>query len=359
MLQQGLSPKVDIGIGIVSSILEQHLAATPQQEIFVIIDERLLPLHAKLVSPVLQLPASHLITVHALEANKQPQVVLRWAEQLAKQQASREALIIAIGGGMILDQAAFLASIYKRGIDFWLVPTTLLAMVDAAIGGKTAVNFCGIKNLLGSFAQAQKVVCDLHFLQTLPYNELLSGYAELLKHALLQSEKAWQQASLLPLDCTFSPLWEEAVRLSIQYKRSVVANDPYDNNTRQFLNLGHTFGHAFEAFFSQSDMHPPFSHGIFVAAGIICDLYVSQQRLALPPHILQQYKSLYQTLFPRLELTEANFSELWQLMLHDKKNKGHNPNEVYTVGLSHVGSPSLITVTQVEARQAFLFLLSL
>lgn len=227
----------------------------------------------------------------------------------------RKALVLNLGGGVIGDMGGFCAATYKRGIDFIQVPTSLLAMTDAAIGGKLGVNFQEIKNAIGVFRNPAAVFVDPVFLKTLPLRELRSGFAEMIKHALIADPWLWQQIRNLPLeDLTgYESLpavtWLELLQASVAVKTQVVAQDPLESGIRALLNFGHTFGHALESYFLHSD--EPLSHGEAVAIGMVCES---------DPDVAPEIAKTILRLFKHRPIPEQAFPNIWTLMQQDKKN---------------------------------------
>lgn len=224
----------------------------------------------------------------------------------------RKSLVINLGGGVIGDLGGFCAATWKRGIDFVQIPTTLLAMTDAAIGGKTGIDFQGIKNIIGVFQQPAAVFVDPNFLQTLPEREIRSGYAEVIKHALIGSPELKQQlqednAPKLPDD------WTRILRNSIAVKVRVVQEDPTEKGLRMLLNFGHSIGHALESLFLNTDT--PLTHGEAVYIGMICEAHLSENRA-----LEHAVESLGHTLFPIHNIPSTAFPKIRELMLQDKKN---------------------------------------
>ncbi|TNE50718.1 MAG: 3-dehydroquinate synthase [Bacteroidetes bacterium] len=239
----------------------------------------------------------------------------------------RNALVINLGGGVIGDMGGFCAATYKRGVDFIQVPTSLLAMTDAAIGGKLGIDFRGIKNGIGVFQSPAAVFIDPAFLRTLPLRELRSGFAEIVKHALIGDPALWTRIRQLtdqlaqPADWQAlrgniqSDDWLKILESSIAVKTQVVAIDPHEHGLRALLNFGHTIGHAIESYFLQTDT--PLTHGEAIAIGMICEA----------PHTDTYWERAADTilnLFGHHPIPETAFADLWTLMLQDKKNtSGH------------------------------------
>lgn len=233
-------------------------------------------------------------------------------------QLDRKALVINLGGGVIGDMGGFCAATWKRGVDFVQVPTTLLSMTDAAIGGKTGIDFQGIKNTIGVFQQPAAVFVDPVFLQTLPERELRSGYAEVIKHALIGDTELKQQLSE---EVTSShPLtslnWFNILQKSIAVKVQVVQEDPLEKGLRMLLNFGHTIGHAIESWFLKTA--EPLTHGEAIYIGMVCEApaYPSEGARNLRAEVL----ALGQGVFPHLKIAPKTIPEIWALMQQDKKN---------------------------------------
>lgn len=235
---------------------------------------------------------------------------------LADFQADRKALMINVGGGVVCDLGGFIASTYKRGIPFVNIPTTLLAMCDASIGGKTGIDHHFLKNIVGTFAEPQQVFFISDFLNTLPFSELRSGFAEMLKHGLIADEKHWQQLS------TIENLTVEAVvphiPRSMEIKEAVTKADFMEKNVRKTLNFGHTIGHAAESMFLQQGR--PVPHGEAVAMGMICEIRLSEYEKLIAPDTAQRIISVINRIYPKLDISKFADSALVELMRNDKKN---------------------------------------
>ncbi len=238
---------------------------------------------------------------------------LIWNE-LNQVNAGRSSLLINVGGGMVSDIGGFAASIFKRGIDFIHIPTTLLAMVDACYGGKTGIDFNGLKNNLGLFQEPLAIYIQPRFLHTLPDRILKSGLAESIKHALLTSQ---DQLNLYCNDAIENLMTVEAIRKSLERKISIVVNDPNDYHTRQTLNLGHTIGHAIESYFLQSST--PILHGEAVILGLLHELKLSEDFFGLSKTVRQDVYSMKEKYFPNLQ-PMYSYDNISDFLLHDKKN---------------------------------------
>ena len=249
-----------------------------------------------------------------------------WA-RLLEGGCSRRDCLLAFGGGAVTDLAGFAASAYKRGMRLILVPTTLIGMCDAALGGKTAINFGGLKNSIGAFYPPERLLICPPLLETLPPEEMMSGRGELLKYALLtgRDPEAFLSDESLP----------ETIRTCIEYKEEVVRKDPFDHGPRQRLNLGHTAGHALEALrLSPLRGYPPVSHGVAVAAGLVIEAYLSFATGRLPQEYLMQLARFVREAFPAVNFGCGDYDALWSYALRDKKN---------------TASEGVITLTLLEA----------
>ena len=208
-----------------------------------------------------------------------------------------------------------------RGIATVYVPTTLLAMVDASVGGKTAIDFLGIKNLIGSFHPAHEVIVDIDFLRTLPLEELLSGYGEVVKHATLMGGEAWREVCHIgdPVGL-MDDEWQALIEKSIAYKASVVEADPTERGLRRILNIGHTVGHALEAYSHQNEFRRTLPHGEAVVFGLLIESYITMCQRGTSKEYIRQLMTLARELYSPFFYTCKDYPELLRLMRHDKKN---------------------------------------
>lgn len=236
---------------------------------------------------------------------------------LSMHEAGRDAVLINLGGGMITDLGGFAASTYKRGISFIHIPTTLMGMVDAAIGGKTAINLQWTKNIVGTFAQPEAVFVFPEFLNTLPKKHITSGYAEVLKHALIGDKKLWD--ALKKVHIKDIQNWADLITLTLLIKAEIVARDPQEKGERKVLNLGHTFGHAFESLFMEKKL--PINHGLAVAAGILCEIYLSRVINKMNPKAAKEIEDTLKNNFLLPKITPKDNKRLKDYMLKDKKNQ--------------------------------------
>ena len=249
---------------------------------------------------------------------------LSWVwEKLGEYGATRKSLVINIGGGMVTDLGGFAASTFKRGLRFINIPTTLLAMVDASVGGKTGINFHGLKNEIGVFSDADYVILDTVFLKTLDSENICSGYAEMLKHGLISNDDMWRE--LVTFDILNPDLdkLRDMVADSVKVKQRIVEEDPHEHGIRKALNVGHTIGHAFESFALK---RKPILHGYAVAYGMVCELYLSARKTGFPTEKLHTTVRYIIEYYGKMQITCNDYDELIELMTHDKKNTADTIN---------------------------------
>ncbi len=261
---------------------------------------------------------AQVVSIRPTDVNKTLQTLAEVWTALGGAGASRKSLLVNLGGGMVTDLGGFAAATFKRGIRFINIPTTLLSMVDAAVGGKTGINFGGLKNEIGSFCESAAVIVDTQFLQTLDRENLLSGYAEMLKHALLNNREMW--TAHLRFDVT-APDWQllqQLVQQSIETKQRIVEADPHEKGLRKALNLGHTVGHAFESL--AIERNRPVLHGYAVAWGLVCELFLSAAHMNFPTVEMRQTVEFIRRNYGAFAFTCKDYPQLYELMTHDKKN---------------------------------------
>lgn len=269
------------------------------------------------------------IVIKAGEQHKNLQTVQRIWRTLMKQHADRNVLLINLGGGVVTDLGGFAASTYKRGIKFINIPTTLLAMVDAAIGGKTGIDFGGSKNQIGTFTEAEEVIIDPVFLETLPQREICSGLAEMLKYGFVAD------SNLLNVNLEN---YQQYITRCGEIKREIVRQDPTEKGLRKILNFGHTLGHAIESHCLTKDY--PLLHGEAVALGMLGALWLSVKQLGLDEKVLQNFEKQLPMLLSEAEtsFSGSDIEPILGYLVYDKKNKGEKPQFVL---LEAVGKPVL------------------
>ena len=308
---------------VIAENLEQALANAigecEHDRIFLLADETTAQLCLPVVEGFSCLNGAQRIIIGATDTHKTIESLSQVGEELGKKGATRHTLLINIGGGMVTDLGGFAASTFKRGINYINIPTTLLSMVDASVGGKTGINFRGLKNEIGVFNNAASVILDTQFLRTMDRENILSGYAEMLKHGLISNEPMW--AELMNFDVEKPDLGKlrQMVADSVAVKQRIVTEDPTEQGIRKALNLGHTAGHAFE---SLALTRKPVLHGYAVAWGLVCELYLSCIKTGFPTDKMRQTVSFIREHYGKMQITCDDYPTLLELMTHDKKNYG-------------------------------------
>lgn len=267
---------------------------------------------------VAALEPSRLISIAPTDDNKTLDSLASVWTALGEGGATRHSTLINLGGGMLTDLGGFAASTFKRGIAFINIPTTLLAMVDAAVGGKTGINFRGLKNEIGVFNSASTVILDTQFLRTLDRANLCSGYAEMLKHGLISDMQTLAQLLRFDLENVDYGLLADMVATSVAVKERVVAADPHEKGLRKALNLGHTAGHALESLAMEEGR--TVLHGYAVAWGLVCELWLSVVRCGFPTELMRQVAQFVRETYGQFVITCKEYDRLYEYMTHDKKN---------------------------------------
>ena len=333
------------------SELQNFLQSVKYDKLFVLTDSNTLELCLPMLKEVPQLQGAPVITVEAGDTNKNIEQVTAIWMRLCNEGASRNSLLLNVGGGMITDMGGFVAATFKRGIHSVNVPTTLMASVDAAVGGKTGINFNGLKNEIGSFYPPLCVLIDSSFLKTLDRDNLLSGYAEMVKHALISNMETYRAILSFDLDQVDYTLLNQMVAQSVAVKERIVEEDPKEMGIRKALNLGHTVGHAYESLSFRKGR--PILHGHAVAAGLVSELYLSYKKCGFPMEILSQVVYYLKKYYPPFFFNCDDYEALYELMTHDKKNEGGIIN--FTL-LSQVGEVQINqSVTKEKVLESFDF----
>lgn len=286
------------------------------------------------------------------EENKVMEVCFQVWEALTEYQIGRKDLIINLGGGIVTDMGGFIASIFKRGVDFIHIPTSLLAMVDASIGGKTGIDLGPYKNQLGVFSHPKNILIDPVFLETLPAEEWMNGYAEMLKHALISDRKHFDQMKKINSDTELKDL--KTITASVKVKFDIVEEDPLEKGRRKVLNFGHTVGHAIEGFFMDKE---PISHGHAVAIGMIAESYISMMQGKLNKTDFNEIESTILKKFPLPVIELEELQEIIHLTKNDKKNEA---NKIYCSLLSEIGDCEInCEVKESELENALNYIINL
>lgn len=304
--------------------LKQALSSLSYDRLFILTDHTTHQLCWPLMQSYACLQGAETISIQATDDHKTLESLCHVWEALQAGHATRHSLLINVGGGMVTDLGGFAAGTYKRGIAHLNIPTTLLAMVDASVGGKTGINFGGLKNEVGVFKNPACVILDTQFLRTLDYANMASGYAEMLKHGLLSDTATWSELLHFDLCQADYPHLQQMVATSVAIKEKVVNEDPTERGIRKALNLGHTVGHALESLAMEEGR--TVLHGYAVAWGLVAELYLSTVLCHFPTDKLRQTVAFIRQHYGAFAFTCHHYARLYELMTHDKKNVGETIN---------------------------------
>lgn len=293
------------------------------------------------------------------ESDKTIATVERIWSFLMEYGATRSSLLVNVGGGVVTDLGGFAAATFKRGMDYVNIPTTLLSMVDAGIGGKTGIDYGQVKNMIGAFQEPVNTIIDTRWLATLSPQQLLSGYAEMLKHGLIVDEHYWNQLLAYDILDTKHQTPDTLILRSAEIKRSIVAQDPKEEGLRKVLNFGHTIGHALETLLLYSSTPlPPIPHGYAVLYGMIAESYLSHVLLGLDKGVITQLASVMNEYYGKPQCSCKDTDKLIELMRQDKKNL--NKDEINFTLLKSIGNPVINQVADVSLiRESIDYLMSL
>ena len=320
--------------------------------IYILVDENT---HTHCISPLVMnvpiLEQAEILEIDAGEEHKNLEIVNHLWLALAENNVDRNALIINLGGGVVSDLGGFMASVYKRGIRFINVPTTLLSMVDAAVGGKTAIDLGALKNQIGCFSNPEAVFIAPEFLETLPMQQMKSGFGELLKYSLIDCPELWNEFQAIDFENPTN--LEQLIESSLEIKTKIVAQDPKEKGLRKVLNFGHTYGHAFESLSLMQSPDNALLHGEAIAMGIVCELRHSVQKMSFPSQEFKQIKEFVFQNFRSFAIDSNQIDLLIELMKKDKKNAG---DQIAVVLLEQIGKPKFDTyITEDEIRECLNF----
>jgi 3-dehydroquinate synthase len=296
------------------------------------------------------LPKHKVITVKPGEPHK----VLSTCEVIWKamtgEELDRHALVINIGGGVIGDMGGFCAAVYKRGIDFIQIPTTLLSQVDASVGGKLGIDFYGFKNHLGVFQIPKSVLIDPVFLKSLPEREIRSGFAEIIKHCLIADGEKWKKISQVDFeDQNLADLIDHSVKI----KQRVVEQDPTEKGLRKILNFGHTLGHAVETYFLAKPENQRLFHGEAIAVGMIMEAYLSVTKKLISEQDLSDIEEFIFATYGKVNITEGDVEAIVALTRQDKKNRGNEVRFSLLTGIGSCGFDKVVTVSEMRKAIAY------
>lgn len=320
-------PKYHASISVTSDLeneLRQIISCYPEDKVFLVTDINCSHFCLPFISNTPGIKNAGKVIIPAGEENKNLSSVEKIWLFLSQKGADRKSLLINLGGGMVTDLGSFAASTFKRGLDFVNIPTTLLAQVDASVGGKTGFNFNGLKNEIGVINQPKSVLIDTRFLKTIDKENFISGYAEMIKHGLIHSSSHLSEVRNYNLEEPDYNILAGIIARSVAIKDHFVFEDPNEKNIRKALNFGHTIGHAFESFFLQSS--EPILHGHAVAYGMIAELFLSYRLCNFPDELMNDLSIWLLSVYGKPDIREEEFIHLYNLMTHDKKNEGKRVN---------------------------------
>ncbi|MCQ2200106.1 MAG: 3-dehydroquinate synthase [Paludibacteraceae bacterium] len=314
-----MSQKVYITKNLVEDLKNECDGRSPKG-VFILVDSNTRQLCLPLLMKDEFFKQVHVIEIKPNDDHKTLESIASVWQYLSENGATRKSIMINLGGGMVTDLGGFAASTFKRGMDYVNVPTTLLGAVDAAVGGKTGINFAGLKNEIGVINSSKSVLINADFFRSLDHNNFLSGYAEMIKHGLISEPKVWNNILSYDLEKINYEALPELLLESISVKEKVVAIDPTEKGLRKVLNFGHTVGHSFESFAMETGA--PVLHGYAVAWGMISELYLSYKLLGFPKQTLALAVQMIKENYGVLKISCNDYEHLYDLMTHDKKNEG-------------------------------------
>lgn len=300
--------------------LNKQILENKYSKLFIIVDSNTNEVCLPKLLPLIESNCPiEIIEFEAGEINKNIETCVQIWKVLTDLGADRKSLIINIGGGVVTDLGGFVASTFKRGIDFINIPTTLLSMVDASIGGKTGIDLGNLKNQIGVINNPKLVVIDSDFLETLPQIEMRSGLAEILKHGLICDKIYWKQfldLSTLNFDDIDAIIFD-----SIKIKNEIVMQDPKELGIRKALNFGHTLGHAIESYFMENPTKKNLLHGEAIAIGMVLESFISRVKNLISKEEYLEIKATIKSIFEEVVFDEEDIHSILNLLIHDKKNE--------------------------------------
>ncbi|MDC0874422.1 3-dehydroquinate synthase [Flavobacteriaceae bacterium] len=331
--------------------LVQQLNKHEYSSLFVLVDENTEQHCLTRFLAHTELNPTSVLVMQAGEENKHLSTCEKLWNELSSLGADRNCALINLGGGVVTDLGGFVACTFKRGIDFYNIPTTLLSMVDASVGGKTGIDLGALKNQIGIIQEPQQVVIDSQWLSTLPLEEVRSGFAEMLKHGLIADANYW--GKLKGLVNLTPEVLSPYIKPSVAVKSEVVKEDPYEKGLRKILNFGHTLGHAIESYFLVTPSKQRLLHGEAIAIGMVLEAYLSIECCGLSPEEAKEIKLVFQQFYPQVEIKEEDVEAILALLRHDKKNKAGRINFVL---ITKIGIPAIdVQVPQELFQKAFDF----
>jgi 3-dehydroquinate synthase len=304
--------------------LSSLISKNNYSKLFILVDEHTMEACYPKFIPNLETDIEiEVIEIESGEINKNLETCIGVWNVITELGGDRKSLLITLGGGVITDLGGFVASCFKRGIDFVNIPTTLLSMVDASVGGKTGVDLGVLKNQIGVFANPEMVLVDPEYLSTLSAREMTSGMAEIIKYGITYDVNLLHEIRDYK-DLNINNL----ITRSIAIKNEVVLQDPKEKNIRKILNFGHTLGHAIESFYLESADKENLTHGEAIAIGMVCESFMSTKILGFPAENLTEIKNIITDIYPKTTLQKSDFFSIMELLKHDKKNTNGQVNFV-------------------------------
>jgi 3-dehydroquinate synthase len=303
--------------------LNSFLSESNYSNLFIIVDSNTNEFCLSKFLPYLETNLTiEIVEFEAGEHNKNIETCVELWNVLTELGADRKSLVINLGGGVVTDLGGFVASTFKRGVDFIHIPTTLLSMVDASVGGKTGVDLGNLKNQVGVINVPKMVLIDTQYLGTLSKEEMRSGLAEMLKHGLIYDKGYWEQ--FLDLKAIDFADFDALIYRSVEIKNEIVIQDPTEKNIRKALNFGHTLGHAIESYFLENENKKTLLHGEAIAIGMILESYVSLEKGLLTSGEYQEIKLTIKAIYDDVVFEENDIEPILELLIHDKKNEYGN-----------------------------------
>ena len=317
--------------------INNYIAAYHFSKVFILVDnnthEHCL---GKFIAHLEVTSAIEIIEIEAGEQFKTIDTCVGVWNALSELGADRKSLLLNLGGGVVTDLGGFVACTFKRGIKYINIPTSLLAMVDASVGGKTGVDLGALKNQVGVISSGDMVIIDTSYLDTLPQNQLKSGLAEMLKHGLIRDKVYFDKLSDLS-KLTLKDL-DVLIHESVVIKKDIVTADPFERNERKHLNFGHTLGHAIESYFLSHQEKEALLHGEAIAIGIILECYLSAELLDFPKQDLESITDIVKSIYNHVTIEPSDYDTIIELLKYDKKNEHGNINFVL---LERIGQPKI------------------
>lgn len=327
-----------------SNSLYENIDFSPYDKVFVLVDGNTEEYCLPILRSQNVFPENSIIVVGPNgESRKSLNSCEKIWDILTQNRATRHSLMIVVGGGLLCDVGGFAASLYKRGMDYVLMPTTLLAQVDASLGGKTGVNFQHLKNQIGLFSNPETIIVNPDFLLTLPMRELRSGYAEMIKHGLIADYAYFKRLSALA-EISTTTLTKHILR-SIEIKNEFVAADPIEQGIRKGLNFGHTMGHAFESLSFSTQAKGSLSHGEAIALGMVCETFISSTIFNINSLLLNEVVHVIEKIISLEKITIPAYAEIVDLLYQDKKNRSGE------LRMSLLEKPGEVTVDVAVTRE--------